>query len=89
MKILGRSSLFNRCICERKKSFITFMPGINVMKLFSLSLTVRASKLERLSIIKPFQPILIFMSEARVFWRGALLTNIRLGPNGVTECISD
>ncbi len=52
------------------------------MKLFSLSLILWASKLERLSIIKPFQFILIFMSEARAFLSGVLqvlLSNIRLG----------
>ncbi len=67
---------------REKKSFIIFTPGINVMKLFSLSLMLWASKLERLSIIKPFQPILIFVGKARAFLSGVLqglLSNIMLG----------
>ncbi len=51
-QILKQAGLFGLVKIDKEISTITFVPGVNFIKLFSSSLTRRPNKLEHLSLVR-------------------------------------
>ncbi len=60
-----KSSLFDLIISNEGKSFITFTPGVSVIKPFSLLLMMRPNKLEGLFLETFSSQVLEFEGKAR------------------------